>query len=531
MVGKAKDIPDFDKEIINDKLKKHRYEDVKYVHYVKDLIFNDCVKDAMQGLEKEFKKDGNRHYPRLLLLGIVLFCFMRGMYKYREIELACRESRFLRILTGGAEPCKNTFRNFLNQSDTEEMRKVFLFTLLRYNELDLLKFLHYFIDSTSAVVRGSKYFKIYKVELEAMKLMKELGLLHNGKPKRMKDTARKLIKMKNDLENEHEIIEFIDLILPKLQIYSHKMYKRIDEFEQAMENSNKEFVCITYPTAPLIKTKKGNWDFAKNLQKAITDNNIIIGSIFINDPDDSKALPQLIPELNKNFEILKDLIVQYGNRRNYTEISKMLDLAMAVCDSGYSTEENITYVVENNIRALIMPKIIATFINNELRKYEDNLEVLSEDKVIEEVFNGKKDMKRIWNGYTCKFNRSVMYAGCKPILEEKAKGLPYKATKARFNYKAVNCKGCPYIKDCKYKSFSENISPYIFESMNKFTQKFYQELYMLRLQKAESIFGYSKGIKGILHLLGTNDKAITNEMFLRDASYNTIHFENIKYTA
>lgn len=185
------------------------------------------------------------------------------------------------------------------------MRKIFLYTLVRYNDADLLKFLHYFIDSTDAIVRGSKYYKIYKIELEAMKFMKKHNLLHNPqKPKQMKRSIDKLLKIREEHIMEENIVELIDMIIPRIQIYNYKMYKHMDEFEQAIKNSNKDFVCITYPNAPLIPTKKGNWDFAKNLQVAVTDDNIIIGSIFINNPDDSKALPQILPELKKNFEIL-----------------------------------------------------------------------------------------------------------------------------------------------------------------------------------------------------------------------------------
>ena len=50
--------------------------------------------------------------------------------------------------------------------------------------------------------------------------------------------------------------KLISIIIPRIQIYNHRLYKRIDEFEQAIENSNKDFVCITYPNAPLIPTKK-----------------------------------------------------------------------------------------------------------------------------------------------------------------------------------------------------------------------------------------------------------------------------------
>ena len=53
-----------------------------------------------------------------------------------------------------------------------------------------------------------------------------------------------------------------------------------------------------------------------------TDDNIIIGSIFINEPYDSKALEKLYPKLKKNFEILLELQKKYGTRKNYKEIKK-----------------------------------------------------------------------------------------------------------------------------------------------------------------------------------------------------------------
>ncbi|WP_407421674.1 transposase, partial [Methanobrevibacter sp.] len=525
------------KDTIYAELKKERYSDVKTIRKIINLIFTPCIIDIVKELEKDFKDQGPRHYPRLLLLGIVLYCFSHKMYKYTDIANECRKNRFLRIFTRGAEPCENTFRNFLNESDTESMRKIFLYTLVRYNDVDLLKFLHYFIDSTDAIVRGSKYYKIYKIELEAMKLMKKHNLLHNPqKPKQIKRSIDKLLKIREEHMMEENIVELIDMIIPRIQIYNYKMYKHIDEFEQAIKNSNKDFVCITYPNAPLIPTKKGNWDFAKNLQVAVTDDNIIIGSIFINNPDDSKALPQILPELKKNFEILWELQKKYGTRNNEKEIKNMLKKAMVVCDSGYASEENITYICENDIRSLIMPKITSIYINNKMKSFDEKLEELSSEIEILDEENTeiettrKKDMSRIWDGYNCKFNRPVMFTEKTPIPDEIEKGLPKRATKANYKYKALDCSGCPYRDVCKHKSFTEKISPYIYESMNKFTQKFYQELYMQRFHKSESINGYFKGINGILHLLGTNDKAITNEMHLRNTIYNTIHFVSISGT-
>ena len=53
---------------------------------------------------------------------------------------------------------------------------------------------------------------------------------------------------------------------------------------------------------------------------------------------------------------------------------------------------------------------------------------------------------------------------------------------------------------------------------------------MKRFQISESQFGYFKGIDRILHLMGNNDIAISNEMHIRNAVYNTIHFVEMKGT-
>ena len=167
--------------------------------------------------------------------------------------------------------------------------------------------------------------------------------------------------------------------------------------------------------------------------------------------------------------------------------------------------------------------------DEKLEEFSGEIEIPDEENT-ELESTRKKDMPRIWNGYLCKFNRPVLFTKKTPIPDEIAKGLPKRATKANYKYESNDCSGCPYQDVCKHKSFTEKISPYIYESMNKFTQKFYQELYMQRFHKSESINGYFKGNNGILHLLGTNEKAITKEMHLRNTILNTIHFVSMMGT-
>ena len=87
-----------------------------------------------------------------------------------------------------------------------------------------------------------------------------------------------------------------------------------------------------------------------------------------------------------------------------------------------------------------------------------------------------------------------------------------------------------YQETCKHQMIVEKISEYTFNSFNKFTQDFYNDLYMKRFEISEALFGYFKGIDELMHLMGNNDIAISNEMDLRSSVYNTIHLAELKGT-
>lgn len=247
MVAKAKEINGFDKDIILSDLKNEKRSDVKILLIIVDFLYTQCILDIVKELEADFKTEGNRHYPRLLLLRVLLFCFSRKIYKYEDIIRQCKENRFLRLFTRGVlNPCESTFRNFLNENKSEQFRKIFLYTLVRFNDYHLLKFLHYFADSSPAIVRGSKFYKIYGIEIEGLKFMKKHIILHNGKKKSIQSSINKLLKLRQEKHKKNEkTVELIDVILTRIQIYNHRIYKKLDEFEEALNNSNKYFVCIT----------------------------------------------------------------------------------------------------------------------------------------------------------------------------------------------------------------------------------------------------------------------------------------------
>ena len=64
MTAKAKDLKGFDKDTIYCELKNERYEDVKTLRKIVNFVFTPCIIDITKELEKDFKEEENRHYPR-----------------------------------------------------------------------------------------------------------------------------------------------------------------------------------------------------------------------------------------------------------------------------------------------------------------------------------------------------------------------------------------------------------------------------------------------------------------------------------
>lgn len=78
------------------------------------------------------------------------------------MEEECKKNKFLLIATCGLKPSRNSFANFLNKSDSNVIKKVFVTTLVLLNDLHFLNFIKLFVDGTDMLARTSKYYKITK---------------------------------------------------------------------------------------------------------------------------------------------------------------------------------------------------------------------------------------------------------------------------------------------------------------------------------------------------------------------------------
>jgi deoxyadenosine/deoxycytidine kinase len=221
------------------------------------------------------------------------------------------------------------------------LKKVFLYPLVVLNDLGLLKFLRAFVDSTDALVNGSKHYTLTRDEFKALKLMKKWNLLHKNTLKSKNNVKKKLYWKQKEFESDEEISNLIVLILRRLDLYNKKIFNRIGEFEESFNQTNKDYISISFPSAVMLPTKKGNNDFGFNLQEIMTENNIIITGLLLRKPNDNMAMDEILSELKENFKLLLELMEKYGCRRNYKEIKKMLEKAIFVFDSGYYSDKNL----------------------------------------------------------------------------------------------------------------------------------------------------------------------------------------------
>nr|WP_294997951.1 hypothetical protein [uncultured Methanobrevibacter sp.] len=119
-----------------------------------NFAFTNMVQSLMVQLDAEFASKPERPaYPRTLLLIVVLYCFSIDIANYTKMEEECRKNKFLLIVTCGLKPTRNTFANFLNKSDAEIIKKVFVSTLVLLNDFHFLEFVKLFVDGTDALVR------------------------------------------------------------------------------------------------------------------------------------------------------------------------------------------------------------------------------------------------------------------------------------------------------------------------------------------------------------------------------------------
>lgn len=459
-----------------------------------------------------------------------MYCFSIGLYKISDIARECRTNNILRVATCGKTPSINVFRRFLLESDPLVLKKLFLYSVVKLNDLNFINFLKFFIDGTNAIINGSRNYTISKDEIKALKYMKKNGLLHNNRKKSKSESYNKLKNIQSEIDKNSELYEQIELIFNKFDIFNKNIYKNIPVFEQIMKEREIDYVSIAFPESVMMKTKKGGFDFAFNLQEVMTDNKIILTGLLLDKPNDHYSLEEIIQEIKENIQIILELQEKYGERKNYKEIQSTIEKALFICDLGYFTTENIETADKHGMKFLIMPKIISNRENNKKRRKK---KIKTKDKNKQNKNKeSKKSLERVYNGYICKKGHKIELTEIKKVKKRVniRKGISEQWEEHRFIHKCSNPERYSTCSECPFKQITDNYTPLEYEMINKFTNQKYLKLYKDRFHCSEGINGYLKSTNGTIILSGHNYIAVKNELQIHNLIYNLQRMVNLKGT-
>ena len=116
---------------------------------------------------------------------------------------------------------------------------------MELNDLDLLKFLHLFVDGTDAIIRGFKHYKITRDELKALKLLKNYKLLLKSRNASFKNWQKK-IERKIDESKDENTVQLLKIALQCPFKFTRRMGREIPVFEEAFEETDKDYLCVSF---------------------------------------------------------------------------------------------------------------------------------------------------------------------------------------------------------------------------------------------------------------------------------------------
>ena len=208
-------------ENVNNKLKSLPIDTSKYRSIVV-FIFEDCIVDLMRILDSEFDSElGPPAYPRLMILGLLLFGEEKGIEHTTELSRTCHTDDIFKTLIKDRTPSRNTFSNFLSLNDEIIFLSVFLFTLVRINDYDFFpKKNNNYLDGTDARINGSVNYLITEDEIEALKLMKHFNLIHDGSNEQKRKSKRHAKLKLKYYKNHPEYAKLFGLAIKRIELYN-----------------------------------------------------------------------------------------------------------------------------------------------------------------------------------------------------------------------------------------------------------------------------------------------------------------------
>ena len=357
---------DFNHDSIVRRLKTKGRDGDRMITYV-DFLFSPAVYMLFTILNMKFIfKRGHPAYNRIKLYGIIMYAHELNVYTLTGVSYLCRNDEVLKCFTNGITPSPNCLDEFLTKSNRLIMKSISICTLVELNDLGCLDFRRIYCDSTDAKINGSINYKVKLDDLKCFKLLNKWNLLHNGNAKKMNKNRKKLEKLLKTYENDEEMVKYIKHALNNYSLYRKNAYRKYDVFKKYLDDDPEGYVCVMFPEARFMKTKRGRFEFALLIQQCMLRNGIVLPGLLQSEPNDGKALNKIIIDLKETFQIMEKLQKYYGERRNYKEIRNALEIAIRLVKLGVLELLSPLFIVLVSLEKLFNTKFLSPINNSPL---------------------------------------------------------------------------------------------------------------------------------------------------------------------
>jgi transposase len=440
------------------------------------------------------------------LFKVMVYAYSQGVYSSRKIEQACHLNLAYRYLLRHETvvPDHNTIARFRKERLSGCVEELLTQLVMLLHDYDEINFEHLFVDGTKIEANANKYTFVWKkatLKFEEKMQVKIRALVDRIAPSNnfphpitwemMEETLIELGekidqdgivfvqgkgKRKTQLQRDYET----------LQGFMERQ-KKYDDYKPLFGNRNS--FSKTDPDATFMHLKDDHMRNSQlkpayNLQVAV-ESEYIVGVDLSSHRNDMGTLIPFLESLERN------------HGRRYRNL---------ICDAGYESEENYTYLDQKEIKPFIKP---SNYEYSKTRKFQQEME-----------FRLGMDYLPDLDAYRCKAGRLLTYRKDK----QRVSATGFKSTSKV--YECESCKDCIYLGKCYRGKYSKRIQVaetfdhYRAQSLSNITS---EEGILLRVNRsiqAEGVFGVLKWNYGFQRFLTRGAVNVKTECLLLAFGFN-----------
>jgi transposase len=393
-------------------------------------VVNEVINQInIEPLLAAYSGGGCSSYHPLMLLKVVVYGYMSNVYSSRKLEDACKSDIRFMWLAAMNTPDHNTINTFRSVKLQAPLKEIFTQVVELLAAEGLLSIKEIYTDGTKIEANANRYSFVWgnAIKTNKEKMAKQLEAMwqyaQSLADKELQDTTPTDFTS-IDPQKVQAVVAKIDAAIKGKDVsktfkqklsYAKKNYEHnLAKYEQqeAIIGNNRSSYSKTDPDATFMRMKEdhmknGQLKPAYNVQ-ASTNNQFVVNYSVHQNTTDTTTLIEHLEDYKECYDTLPSVVT---------------------ADAGYGSEENYTYLQQNEVKAYVK-------YNQFDREQNENIQSKKPFTADKLFYNGKEDY------YVCPMGQKMLNIGTH--TQTTSTGFRQIIT----NYQAQNCSNCPLNGAC-----------------------------------------------------------------------------------